>query len=191
MEYKDKIIKELKKMINTLQEEYEELAEKSEKSIHFFDKLSNKTMQEVEEENEKLKDKNQFLKNEINQLNHVRKMDLEFLGILVWGYGIEKNKYNSMDERIYAKNTYKNHTYDWDKLMNYLADDNTHEVFDRIESINRENNEKKEKQKKEFQLYKTQEKEKVVKKEEIVLFLTSDIIKKAKKGELNADKLKR
>jgi len=191
MEYKDKIIKELKKMINTLQEEYEELAKKSEKSIHFFDKLSNKTMQEVEEENEKLKDKNQFLKNEIDQLNHIRRMDLEFLGLLVWGYGIEKNKYNSMDKRIYAKNTYKNHTYDWDMLMNYLADDNTHEVFDRIESINRENNEKKEEQKKEFQLYKTQEKEKVVKKEEVVLFLTSDIIKKAKKGELNADKLKR
>ena len=191
MEYKDKIIKELKKMINTLQEEYEELAKKSEKSIHFFDKLSNKTMQEVEEENEKLKDKNQFLKNEIDQLNHIRRMDLEFLGLLVWGYGIEKNKYNSMDKRIYAKNTYKNHTYDWDMLMNYLADDNTHEVFDRIESINRENNEKKEEQKKEFQLYKTQEKEKVVKKEEVVLFLTSDIIKKAKKGELNADKFKR
>lgn len=191
MEYKDKIIKELKKMNSTLQEEYEELAKKSEKSIHFFDKLSNKTMQEVEEENEKLKDKNQFLKNEIDQLNHIRRMDLEFLGILVWGYGIEKNKYNSMDKRIYAKNTYKNHTYDWDMLMNYLADDDTHELFDRIESINRESNEKKEEQKKEFQLYKTQEKEKVVKKEEVVLFLTSDIIKKAKKGELNADKLKR
>ena len=191
MEYKDKIIKELKKMINTLQKEYEELANKSEKSIHFFDKLSNKTMQEVEEENEKLKDKNQFLKNEIDQLNHTRRMDLEFLGILVWGYGIEKNKYNSMDKRIYAKNTYKNHTYDWDMLMNYLADDDTHEVFDRVESINRENNEKKEEQKKEFRLYKTQEKEKVVKKEEVVLFLTSDIIKKAKKGDLNADKFKR
>lgn len=191
MDYKDKIIKELKKMNSTLQEEYEELAKKSEKSIHFFDKLSNKTMQEVEEENEKLKDKNQFLKNEIDQLNHIRRMDLEFLGILVWGYGIEKNKYNSMDKRIYAKNTYKNHTYDWDMLMNYLADDDTHEVFDRIESINKENNEKKEEQKKEFQLYKTQEKEKVVKKEEVVLFLTSDIIKKAKKGELNANKLKR
>jgi len=192
MEYKDKKIKDLKKIINTLQEEYEELAEKSEKSIHFFDKLSNKTMQKVEEENEKLKDKNQFLKNEIDQLNHLRKMDLEFLGILVWGYGIEKNKYNSMDKRIYSNNTYRNHTYDWDMLMNYLVDDDVDEVFDRIESINSENIEKKkEKQRKELQLYDIKKQEKVSKKQEVVLYLTSDIIKKAKKGELNANKLKR
>jgi hypothetical protein len=77
-------------------------------------------------------------------------------------------------------------------LMNYLVDDDVGEVFDRIESINSENIEKKkEKQRKELQLYDIKKQEKVSKKQEVVLYLTSDMIKKAKKGELNANKLKR
>ncbi len=67
---------------------------------------------------------------------------------IIWLFSNIDEGFISMDKRIYAKNTYKNHTYDWDMLMNYLADDDTHEVFDRIESINREDNEKKEVQKK-------------------------------------------
>lgn len=83
---------------------------------------------------------NKKLKKKVELLEHLRKMDLEFLCILVWGYGIDKDKYNAMDKRIYSgQNTYKQHTYDWDWLMEYIVDEeNTGAIFDRIELIKKQ-----------------------------------------------------
>lgn len=139
---------------------------------------------------------NKKLKEKVELLEHLRKMDLEFLCILVWGYGIDKDKYNAMDKRIYSGySTYKKHTYDWDWLMDYVADEeDTGAIFDRIELINNEvKRDKEEKQRKELEEYKLylKQKEEQKKKEEeekIVLTLTPEIIEKAKNGELDETK---
>jgi hypothetical protein len=138
---------------------------------------------------------NKKLKEKVELLTHLRRMDLEFLCILVWGYGIDKDKYNAMDKRIYSGySTYKKHTYDWDWLMDYVADEeDTGAIFDRIELINYENEvkrDKEEKQRKELELYLKQKEEQKKKEEEekIVLTLTPEIIEKAKNGELDETK---
>ena len=139
---------------------------------------------------------NKKLKEKVELLEHLRKMDLEFLCILVWGYGIDKDKYNAMDKRIYSGySTYKKHTYDWDWLMDYVADEeDTGAIFDRIELINNEvKRDKEEKQRKEleeYELYLKQKEEQKKKEEEekIVLTLTPEIIEKAKNGELDETK---
>jgi leucyl aminopeptidase len=139
---------------------------------------------------------NKKLKEKVELLTHLRRMDLEFLGILVWGYGIDKDKYNAMDKRIYSGySTYKKHTYDWDWLMDYVADEeDTGAIFDRIELINNEvKRDKEEKQRKEleeYELYLKQKEEQKKKEEEekIVLTLTPEIIEKAKNGELDETK---
>ena len=136
---------------------------------------------------------NKKLKEKVELLTHLRRMDLEFLCILVWGYGIDKDKYNAMDKRIYSGySTYKKHTYDWDWLMDYVADEeDTGAIFDRIELINNEvKRDKEEKQRKEleeYELYLKQKEEQKKKEEEekIVLTLTPEIIEKAKNGELD------
>ena len=139
---------------------------------------------------------NKKLKEKVELLTHLRRMDLEFLCILVWGYGIDKDKYNAMDKRIYSGySTYKKHTYDWDWLMDYVADEeDTGAIFDRIELINNEvKRDKEEKQRKEleeYELYLKQKEEQKKKEEEekIVLSLTPEIIEKAKNGELDETK---
>ena len=139
---------------------------------------------------------NKKLKEKVELLTHLRRMDLEFLCILVWGYGINKDKYNAMDKRIYSGySTYKKHTYDWDWLMDYVADEeDTGAIFDRIELINNEvKRDKEEKQRKEleeYELYLKQKEEQKKKEEEekIVLTLTPEIIEKAKNGELDETK---
>jgi leucyl aminopeptidase len=139
---------------------------------------------------------NKKLKEKVELLTHLRRMDLEFLCILVWGYGIDKDKYNAMDKRIYSGySTYKKHTYDWDWLMDYVADEeDTGAIFDRIELINNEvKRDKEEKQRKEleeYELYLKQKEEQKKKEEEekIVLTLTPEIIEKAKNGELDETK---
>ncbi len=136
---------------------------------------------------------NKKLREKVGQLKHLRRMDLEFLGILVWGYGIDKDKYNSMDKRIYSGySTYKEHTYDWDWLMTTVAEErDIQPLFDRIELINNELRRDREEQERkyleEYELY-LKEKEEQKKKEEeekVVLSLTPETITKAKNGELN------
>ena len=119
---------------------------------------------------------NKKLKEEVAQLKHLRRLDLEFLGILVWGYGIDKDKYNAMDKRIYSGfSTYKQHTYDWDWLSEFVASERDLDpLFDRIELIN---NEVKEQRKKDLELYQMFDKTE--------LTITPEIVEKAKKGELN------
>ena len=136
---------------------------------------------------------NKKLKEKVELLEHLRRMDLEFLCILVWGYGIDKDRYNAMDKRIYSGySTYKKHTYDWDWLMEYVADEkDTGAIFDRIELIDNEvRRDKKEQQRKDWELFlkqeeKRKEEEERKEKEKIVLNLTPEIIEKAKKGELD------
>jgi hypothetical protein len=136
---------------------------------------------------------NRQLREKVGQLKHLRRMDLEFLGILVWGYGIDKDKYNSMDKRIYSGySTYKEHTYDWDWLMTSVAEErDIQPLFDRIELINNELRRDREEQERkyleEYELY-LKEKEEQKKKEEeekVVLSLTPETITKAKNGELD------
>ena len=136
---------------------------------------------------------NRQLREKVGQLKHLRRMDLEFLGILVWGYGIDKDKYNSMDKRIYSGySTYKEHTYDWDWLMTSVAEErDIQPLFDRIELINNELRRDREEQERkyleEYELY-LKEKEEEKKKEEeekVVLSLTPETITKAKNGELD------
>ncbi len=140
---------------------------------------------------------NKKLRKEVAHLKHLRKMDLEFLGILVWGYGIDKHKYNSMDKRIYSGySTYLQRTYDWDWLTGSVADErDISPLFDRIELIDNEvRRDENEKSKKNLELYKKREEERKKKEEEekIVLTLTPEIvaehIKKSKKGKLNETK---
>jgi len=133
---------------------------------------------------------NKKLKEEVAQLKHLRRLDLEFLGILVWGYGIDKDKYNAMDKRIYSGySTYKEHTYDWDWLMDYVADErDINTLIDRIELIQNEVRRDKEEQRRKYlELYEKREEERKKKKEEeeIVLTITPEIVEKAKKGELD------
>lgn len=139
---------------------------------------------------------NKKLREKVGQLKHLRRMDLEFLGILVWGYGIDKDKYNSMDKRIYSGySTYKEHTYDWDWLMTTVAEErDIQPLFDRIELINNELRRDREDQERkyleEYELY-LKEKEEQKKKEEeekVVLSLTPETITKAKNGELDETK---
>jgi hypothetical protein len=139
---------------------------------------------------------NKKLREKVGQLKHLRRMDLEFLGILVWGYGIDKDKYNSMDKRIYSGySTYKEHTYDWDWLMTTVAEErDIQPLFDRIELINNELRRDREEQERkyleEYELY-LKEKEEQKKKEEeekVVLSLTPETITKAKNGELDETK---
>jgi len=119
---------------------------------------------------------NKKLKKEVAQLKHLRRLDLEFLGILVWGYGIDRDKYNAMDKRIYSGfSTYKQRTYDWDWLSEFVASERDLDpLFDRIELIN---NEVKEQRKKDLELYQMFDKTE--------LTITPEIVEKAKKGELN------
>ena len=135
---------------------------------------------------------NKELRNQVNQLKHLRKMDLEFLCILVWGYGIDKHKYNSMDKRIYSGySTYLKRAYDWDWLMEFVIDDKTDAIFDRIELINNEvRRDGNEKRKKVLELYKKREEERKEKeeKEKIVLTLTPEIIEKQKNGKQDETK---
>lgn len=139
---------------------------------------------------------NKKLKEKVELLEHLRKMDLEFLCILVWGYGIDKDKYNAMDKRIYSGySTYKKHTYDWDWLMDYVADEeDTGAIFDRIELINnevrRDREEQQRKQIEEYELYhkKKEEQKKKEEEEKVVLSLTPETITKAKNGELDETK---
>jgi len=135
---------------------------------------------------------NKELRNQVNQLKHLRKMDLEFLCILVWGYGIDKHKYNSMDKRIYSGySTYLKRAYDWDWLMEFVIDDKTDAIFDRIELINNEvRRDGNEKRKKDLELYKKREEERKEKeeKEKIVLTLTPEIIEKQKNGKQDETK---
>ena len=119
---------------------------------------------------------NKKLRKEVAQLKHLRRLDLEFLGILVWGYGIDRDKYNAMDKRIYSGfSTYKQRTYDWDWLSEFVASERDLDpLFDRIELIN---NEVKEQRKKDLELYQMFDKTE--------LTITPEIVEKAKKGELN------
>ena len=133
---------------------------------------------------------NKKLKEKVELLTHLRRMDLEFLGILVWGYGIDKDKYNAMDKRIYSgHSTYKKHTYDWDWLMDYVANErDIDSLFDRIELINNEvRRDREEQQRKDLELYLKQKAEQKKKEEEekVVLSLTPETITKAKNGELD------
>ena len=104
-----------------------------------------------------------------------------------------KDKYNAMDKRIYSGySTYKKHTYDWDWLMDYVADEeDTGAIFDRIELINNEvRRDREEQEKKDLELYLKRKAEQKKKEEEekIVLTLTPEIIEKAKNGELDETK---
>lgn len=133
---------------------------------------------------------NKKLREKVGQLKHLRRLDLEFLGILVWGYGIDKDKYNAMDKRIYSGySNYKQHTYDWDWLMDYVANErDIDSLFDRIELINNEvRRDREEQQRKDLELYLKQKAEQKKKEEEekVVLSLTPETITKAKNGELD------
>lgn len=135
---------------------------------------------------------NKKLREKVGQLKHLRRMDLEFLGILVWGYGIDKDKYNAMDKRIYSGySNYKQHTYDWDWLMDYVANERDIDpLFDRIELINNEvRRDREEQQRKDLELYLKQKAEQKKKEEEekVVLSLTPETITKAKNGELDVE----
>jgi len=139
---------------------------------------------------------NKKLREKVGQLKHLRRMDLEFLGILVWGYGIDKDKYNAMDKRIYSEySTYKKHTYDWDWLQEFVASEREIDpLFDRIELINNEvrkdREEQQRKQLEEYELYlkKKEEQKKKEEEEKVVLSLTPETITKAKNGELDETK---
>ena len=136
---------------------------------------------------------NKKLREKVGQLKHLRRLDLEFLGILVWGYGIDKDKYNAMDKRIYSgHSTYKKHTYDWDWLMDYVANERDIDpLFDRIELINNEvRRDREEQQRKDLELYLKQKAEQKKKEEEekVILSLTPETITKAKNGELDETK---
>jgi hypothetical protein len=139
---------------------------------------------------------NKKLREKVGQLKHLRRIYLEFLGILVWGYGIDKDKYNAMDKRIYSGySTYKEHTYDWDWLMTCVAEERDIEpLFDRIELINnevrRDREEQQRKQLEEYELYlkKKEEQKKKEEEEKVVLSLTPETITKAKNGELDETK---
>jgi len=105
-------------------------------------------------------EENKNLRNKVEHLKHLRRMDLEFLGILVWGYGIDKDKYNAMDKRIYSGySTYKKHTYDWDWLSEFVANEREIDsLFDRIELINNEiSRDKEDQRKKDLILYRKEE----------------------------------
>ena len=136
---------------------------------------------------------NKKLREKVGQLKHLRRMDLEFLGILVWGYGIDKDKYNSMDKRIYSGySNYKQHTYDWDWLSEFVANEREIDpLFDRIELIKnelrRDREEQQRKQLEEYELYlkKKEEQKKKEEEEKVVLSLTPETITKAKNGELD------
>jgi len=133
---------------------------------------------------------NKKLRKEVAQLKHLRRLDLEFLGILVWGYGIDRDKYNAMDKRIYSGfSTYKQRTYDWDWLSEFVASERDIDpLFDRIELIKNElRRDKEEQRRKDLELYEKREEERKKKEEEekIVLTITPEIVDKAKKGELN------
>jgi hypothetical protein len=133
---------------------------------------------------------NKKLREKVGQLKHLGRIYLEFLGILVWGYGIDKDKYNAMDERIYSGySTYKEHTYDWDWLMTCVAEErDIQPLFDRIELINNEvRRDREEQQRKDLELYLKQKAEQKKKEEEekVVLSLTPETITKAKNGELD------
>jgi hypothetical protein len=133
---------------------------------------------------------NKKLREKVGQLKHLGRIYLEFLGILVWGYGIDKDKYNAMDERIYSGySTYKEHTYDWDWLMTCVAEErDIQPLFDRIELINNEvRRDREEQQRKDLELYLKQKAEQKKKEEEekVVLTLTPETITKAKNGELD------
>ena len=135
---------------------------------------------------------NKKLREKVGQLKHLRRMDLEFLGILVWGYGIDKDKYDSMDKRIYSGySTYKEYTYDWDWLMTTVAEErDIQPLFDRIELINNEvRRDRKEQQRKDLELYLKQKAEQKKKEEEekVVLSLTPETVTKAKNGELDVE----
>jgi hypothetical protein len=136
---------------------------------------------------------NKKLREKVGQLKHLGRIYLEFLGILVWGYGIDKHKYDSMDERIYSGySTYKEHTYDWDWLMTCVAEErDIQPLFDRIELINNEvRRDRKEQERKDLELYLKQKAEQKKKEEEekVVLSLTPETITKAKNGELDETK---
>jgi len=139
---------------------------------------------------------NKKLREKVGQLKHLRKLDLEFLGILVWGYGIDKDKYNAMDKRIYSGySNYKQHTYDWDWLQEFVANEREIDpLFDRIELIKnelrRDREEQQRKQLEEYELYLKKEEEQKKKEEEekVVLSLTPETITKAKNGELDETK---
>jgi len=136
------------------------------------------------------------LREKVGQLKHLRRMDLEFLGILVWGYGIDKDKYNAMDKRIYSGySNYEQHTYDWDWLSEFVANEREIDsLFDRIELIKnelrRDREEQQRKQLEEYELYLKKEEEQKKKEEEekVVLSLTPETITKAKNGELDETK---
>ncbi len=133
---------------------------------------------------------NKKLKEKVGQLKQLGRIYLEFLGILVWGYGIDKDKYNAMDERIYSGySTYKEHTYDWDWLMTCVSEErDIQPLFDRIELINNEvRRDREEQQRKDLELYLKQKAEQKKKEEEekVVLSLTPETITKAKNGELD------
>jgi len=133
---------------------------------------------------------NKKLRKEVAQLKNLRRIDLEFLGILVWGYGIDIDKYNAMDKRIYSGfSTYKQRTYDWDWLSEFVASERDIDpLFDRIELIQNElRRDKEEQRRKDLELYEKREEERKKKEEEekIVLTITPEIVDKAKKGELN------
>jgi len=140
---------------------------------------------------------NKKLREKVGQLKHLGRIYLEVLGILVWGYGIDKDKYNAMDERIYSGySTYKEHTYDWDWLMTCVAEErDIQPLFDRIELIKnelrRDREEQQKRLRKDLELYlkqKEEQKKKEEEEEKIVLTLTPEIIEKAKNGELDETK---
>ena len=135
--YKNIIIEKLKQKNNLLLEEYEQLEKKSNESNHYFKKCKNKKTKDLIIEYEKIETINYDLKNEIRHLNHLRRLDLEYLGILIWGYGIKKDKYDSMDERIYAgDDTYCGFDYNWDMLQTHVSGEKLIDsLFDRIVSI--------------------------------------------------------
>ena len=135
--YKNIIIEKLKQKNNLLLEEYEQLEKKSNESNHYFKKCKNKKTKDLIIKYEKIETINDDLKNEIRHLNHLRRLDLEYLGILIWGYGIKKDKYDSMDERIYAgDDTYCGFDYNWDMLQTHVSGEKLIDsLFDRIVSI--------------------------------------------------------
>jgi hypothetical protein len=127
-----KNISKLKNEIKLLRKEYNQLSTDSEQARAFHADHKGISCESIYQNSEKLH-------SEILQLKHLRKMDLEFLCILVWGYGIDKHKYNSMDKRIYSGySTYLKRAYDWDWLVEFVNEDETDAIFDRIELINNE-----------------------------------------------------
>jgi|GEM_PF-5642069 len=131
-----KNISKLKNEIKLLKKEYNQLSTDSEQARAFYADHKGISCESIYQNSEKLH-------SEILQLKHLRKMDLEFLCILVWGYGIDKHKYNSMDKRIYSGySTYLERDYDWDCLVEFVNEDENYAIFDRIELINNEDSNK-------------------------------------------------